>query len=163
MWHVSVYSSEIYWRKHPEHLHNDNHSHGLAMDCPYVGKSVLNLTTNSLTKASFHVVFFFASWTALLHNVALWCHTAAKSHFRRWSHACLIPLGKACTKVKSKKINGAWLQTPGRCLLFVVVVSSFLIEGEKKKNRKASHFAVLYNTVSPPHTPPPPLLLIRLW
>lgn len=145
LWYVSMSSSEIYCRKNLEHLQNDNCSRGLAIDYFLCWWKCTLPNHQPTHQTHFNVVFFFASWAALLYNVALWCRTAVKSHFRRWNHECHIPLVKAFTKVKSKK-NQLGLTPDSRQVFVFCCFCLFLIEGEKKP-RKSSHFAVLYNTV----------------
>lgn len=140
LWYVSMSSSEIYCRKNLEHLQNDNCSRGLAIDYFLCWWKCTLPNHQPTHQTHFNVVFFFASWTALLYNVALWCRTAVKSHFRRWNHECHIPLVKAFTKVKSKKKKkstgpNSRLQA-GVCFLLFL----FVFNRRRKKNQEVFPF-----------------------
>lgn len=63
---LSMSSSEIYCRESPEHLHTDNHSCGLAIDCFFVSESVVCWTTYPLTKASLQCGFLFCLLNCLV-------------------------------------------------------------------------------------------------
>lgn len=141
LWYISMSSSEIYCRESPEHLHTDNHSCGLAIDCFLVAESALCWTTNPLTKASLQCGFLFLP-------LALPCYITLLCGVEQLSD--LISEGEATSMLylwwnlpPRQNSTGPNSIVLGRCLVFCYCV----IYNKREKNRKASHFAVLYNTV----------------
>lgn len=120
-----------------------------------VGKSGFCWPQAHSPKPHFNVLFFFASWTAWLYNIALWRWPAAKSHFRRWSQECLIPLVKLTeVRYQKKKKKNQPGPTPDRCFVFL----SFF---NRKKWNKAGRLPI-YCYVTWPFTFFL-LLFVRIW
>lgn len=84
LWYVRVYSSDSLWGKHWAFTW-----WSFMWPCHWLLPVFVQVPSAwseaHSPKLDFSQVFFFASWTALLCNIALWCRTASKSHFRRWN------------------------------------------------------------------------------
>lgn len=132
LWYVSVYSSAIYGGKNSEHLYDDNHSYGLALDYFSVGKS--GFCYPQAQKPHFNVVFFFASWTALLCNIALWHWTAScQISFQKVKPRIPYTFGASTHQAEIQKKN----TTRPNCrqvFCFLIFFNSFFFLIESRKS-----------------------------
>lgn len=109
----------IYCGRNTEHLHNDKHSHGRAIDNFLCWEKYI-LPNHESTHQNLISMWFSFLLLELPCYVTLLCGVEQLpnliSEAKAKSVLCLIPLVKAFTKVKSQK-NQLGL-TPDRCMFF---------------------------------------------